>query len=195
MTAVAPAATNGRVPRMAISSMCRDGHHQTCKETRMVCRCECHGPDGQTGTTSPASSPPRRKPRAARPAPGQRKDMARLRETLNALAGPEPDVQPIGKRAPLIQLVKTDPPPPPTPKRKPTLTEQVRPLLEEILLAGERDWFRVVLFFKANQANFNIKKLAEAHSRTGWEWQARKLIEVDQSAIYVRWVGKEAQLT
>lgn len=94
-------------------------------------------------------------------------------------------------RPPVVQLVKADPPAPPVPPRKPSLAEQVRPLLEEILVAGERDWFRVALFFKTRQAAMNLKRVRESHSKSEWEWRAARLDEVDQSALYVRWVGKE----
>jgi hypothetical protein len=104
----------------------------------------------------------------------------------------EPEVAPaVDKKLPVVDLVRADPPAPPAPKRKPSLAEQVRPFLELLLVEGDRDWYRVVLFHKARQAAMNIKRIRESHSKADWEWRAVKLDEVDQSAIYVRWVGKE----
>jgi hypothetical protein len=140
--------------RMALSSMCRDGKHKTCRDIGMRCVCECHH---QNGSDPPGGVTPRRT--AARP--------------------------------PLVRLVKADPPPPPQPTRKPNLSEQVRPLLEQILVTGDRDWFRVALFFKTRQAAMNLKRVRESHSQRDWEWRAARLEEVDQSALYVRWIGKE----
>jgi hypothetical protein len=111
--------------------------------------------------------------------------MARVRA-----AEPEPEPVPRDKRLPVVRLVKADPPPLVKPTQ-PKLTELVRPLLEEILVSQDRDWFRVVLFFKDRQAAMNLKRLRDAHSRTAWQWEARRLSEVGQSAIYVRWVGTE----
>lgn len=93
-------------------------------------------------------------------------------------------------RQPVIELVKADPPTP-VKIRKPTLSEQIRPLLEQILVDEDHDWYRVALFFKARQASMNLKRVREAHSKAEWEWRAARLDEVEQSAIYVRWIGKE----
>lgn len=185
MTAVE---TPPRVPRMALSSMCRDGKHRTCAELRMRCVCECHG----DRPAQPAES-------ATKAAPKPRESAGKSREPATPPRTGFPPVSggTIGgpaaaradkKQGPVVELVKAEPPEKP---RKLSLAEQVRPLLEEILTTQDRDWFRVILFFKANQANFNIKRLVESHSKTEWEWRAVKLVEVDQSAIYVRWVGKD----
>ena len=93
-------------------------------------------------------------------------------------------------RAPVIELVKADPPPVVKKSYYRPLSEQVRPHLEQIVVAEDRDWFRVVLFFKAMSAPIAVRKLRQAYSKTEWEFEARKLDEVGQSAIYVRWVGQ-----
>jgi hypothetical protein len=170
---VAEQLAEGRVPRQSLSSMCRDGNHKTCRDLKMRCACECHNPqDAQPVRITPAAAQVNR---------------ARTRVKTRT-AEPEPKVLPVGNKVPVIQLVKADPPPKPNPPRV-TLAEQVRPLLEEILVMQDRDWYRVVLFFKARQASMNLKRLRDAHSRGLWQWEARQLPEVDQSAIYVRWIG------
>jgi hypothetical protein len=159
---------NGRVPRMSLSSMCRDGNHKTCRELKMRCVCDCHARQ------------------AAAPAKATK---ARAR---NSAPPPEPAPLPrTAKRAPVIALVKADPPAVVKKSYYRPIAEQVRPLLEEILVAGDRDWFRVVLFFKAMSAPLAVRKLRQTYSKTEWEFEGRKLEEVGQSAIYVRWVGSQ----
>lgn len=64
-----------------------------------------------------------------------------------------------------------------------------RPFLEEILVTGSREWHRIVIFPTANRANFVIARLRSAYSKAEWEWRGAKLLEVGQSAIYVRYIG------
>ena len=155
-------AGNGRVPRMSLSSMCRDGKHRTCAELRMRCACDCH--------SQPAKQ---------------------ARSSTRSRATPEPAPVPAhAARAPVIELVKADPPPVVKRSYYRPLSEQVRPLLEQILVDADRDWFRVILFFKAMSAPLAVRKLRQSYSNTEWEFEARKLAEVGQSAIYVRWVGR-----
>ena len=162
---------NGEVPRMALSSMCRDRNHKTCAELRMRCACECHaGQDAQL---------------AKKAATSKKVVSARTRATA------EPAPLPREDRGPVIELVKADPPPVVKRSYYRPLSEQVRPLLEQVLVAGDRDWFRVVLFFKAMSAPIAVRKIRQAYSKTEWEFEARKLDEVGQSAIYVRWIGQD----
>lgn len=52
----------------------------------------------------------------------------------------------------------------------------------------------MVLFHSAAQASFNLKKLRDGFSANEWEWRAARLLEVDQSAIYVRRRGEGGDL-
>lgn len=173
MTVTTEATANGQASRMALSSMCRDRNHKTCRELRMRCACECHArQDAQ--------------PPAKKTASRVTRNSARTRVT----AEPAP-VPRTADRGPVIELVKADPPPLVKKSYYRPLSEQVRPLLEQILVAGDRDWFRVVLFFKAMSAPMSVRKLRQAYTKGEWEWEARKLDEVGQSAIYVRWIGEQ----
>jgi hypothetical protein len=89
--------------------------------------------------------------------------------------------------APVFQLVKADPPEKVRKPSRTSLIEKVRPLLEQLMAAGERDWHRIALYPKARAAAPNKGRLAKAYGE--FEWRAVRLPEVDQSAIYVRWTG------
>lgn len=169
--------------KAGFSTMCRRDDHDMCTMAGARCTCECHG--------------------AARrflAANGNRKAASSSAAAVGAVRpvqNPEPTppirgVTPAGARAkpgdPVFELVKADPPEPP---RKKTVAEFVRPLLEEILVAGDHDWYRIVVFPSPNRANFVLAKLRKAFSSTEWEWRGVKIAEVGQSAIYVRWAGKD----
>jgi hypothetical protein len=144
------------------SSMCRDGSHALCAVDR--CGCGCH-----RGV----------KPRSRRATPEHNGN------------GAEPvKPAPLRFQSPVIELVKADSP---DRQRKtygsPKLVELVRPLLEQILVAGEREWYRCVLFPGTRRAGMNCWRLQKRYGSAEWEWRFVPLPEVDQSAIYVRWIG------
>jgi hypothetical protein len=161
---------------MALSSMCGDRNHETCTKLRMRCACNCHAQ--QNGQPAANKSTSRKAPA---------RNSARPRGT------PKPAPIPQNARGPVIELVKADPPPVVKKSYYRPLSEQVRPFLEQILVAGDRDWFRLVLFFKAMSAPVALRKVRQAYSKTEWQFEARKLDEVGQSAIYVRWIGQEGR--
>jgi hypothetical protein len=87
------------------------------------------------------------------------------------------------------ELVKADPPAPPTPKKKPTAVELARPLLEEIMAEGSKDWHRIALFPSSMAAGQNRGRIAKAYRE--FEFRAVRVAEISQSAIYVRWLGRK----
>ncbi len=152
--------------KAGFSSMCRRGDHAQCKTAQARCICDCHAAARRMlGRTPPPKPRTRTEPTPPQPP-----------RSLIRKAGQKPP--------PVFELVKADPPAPPEKERRKTLTELVRPLLEEILVARDRDWYRVVLFHTARQASMNVKRCRDAYSKTEWEWRAVKL------ALYVRWVAE-----
>lgn len=229
-----------RIARQDISSMCRDGHCDTCKRLKMRCLHSCHGAGGQAQPTvervTPTKAPTRAKTqrRAVKPVadlsfpasedplvlpddpetPATQGEPAATVEDgclpTEGNSGGEtaaepvetgPDPEPTGvnrataKRKPVVERIRNCKPPAHSRKQyyKP-LHEQVRPLLEEILVDADREWNRVILCFTTRQAGRNVKKLRETYSRSEWEWDFAELPECSQSAIYVRWIGKEGNL-
>lgn len=101
---------------------------------------------------------------------------------------------PSRKPEPIFDLVKADPPAP-KPKRVP-LAEQLRPLLEQLVSGGDDTmgvWYRIVLYPTARGAAISRGRAQKAYSK-GWEWQSARIDEVDQSALYVRRVQRDARL-
>lgn len=172
------------------SSMCRRGDHGICATAKAKCTCECHGAarrflqDNRAATGAPpaAAVRPARKAAPARPPATPPPPPPSLVRRSGGGPGAKPP--------PHFELVKADPPAQPDKKQyRKTIAEQVRPLLEEVLVSGERCWFRIVLFHTANQASFNVGRLRKAYGPGEWEFRAAHLDEVDQSAMYVRWTG------
>ena len=90
--------------------------------------------------------------------------------------------------APLFELVRSDPPEKVRKPHRTSLIEKVRPLLEQLMADANEDWHRIALYPKAHAAAPNKGRLAKAYGE--FEWRAVRLPEVDQSAIYVRWLGQ-----
>ena len=92
---------------------------------------------------------------------------------------------------PVFELVKATPPDPP-PKNV-TITERVRPFLEEILEKDDRDWYRLAIY-PGTGAGQGTARLTKTYSNKEWEFRSVQLREVGQSAIYVRWIGKASRV-
>lgn len=155
------------------SRMCAASNHSLCAAIEGKCHCACHR------GAKPRNTLPRAAKAAAKP----------------VVVTPLMNGKVHGKdRDPVIELVKANPP---AKARKgygrKHLTEIVRPLLEELLVRQDRDWYRCCLFFKAKQASMNVWRLERRYG-SEWEWTARVLEEEGQSAIYVRWVGTKGEI-
>lgn len=185
--------------KAGVSTMCRGDHHAICVAD--ACSCSCHH-GFRTPKVARAATPTKKAAtqaflaRNGNRAAAQALDKplpigggARVRRA-NGSGKPKP-------RPPVIDLVRVDPPAPAEKAKRISLAEQIRPQLEQILVAGHddpestaaRDWYRVVLFFKAKQAGMNIKRCRDHYGTTEWDWTHAQLPEEDQSAIYVRWIG------
>lgn len=88
---------------------------------------------------------------------------------------------------PVWGLVKADPPAPPPKPKKLTAIERARPLLEQIMAEGERDWHRIAIFPSSMAAGQTRGRLTKAYRE--FEFQAVRVPEISQSAIYVKWTG------
>lgn len=88
---------------------------------------------------------------------------------------------------PVFELVRADPPAPRSSKT--TLVERARPLLEQLMAADERDWHRLAVLPSTAGAGHARARMAKAYGAKEWEFVAARLDEVDQSALYVRWLG------
>lgn len=91
-------------------------------------------------------------------------------------------------REPVWQLVKADPPAPPPKAKKPTAVERARPFVEEIMAEGDRDWHRFAVFPSSMAAAQTKGRVAKAYRE--FEFQAVRVPEIGQSALYGRWLGK-----
>lgn len=149
---------------------CRGGQHALCASP--TCKC----PRAHTPSGIPAKRPAGR--RRGGPA-------AVLSITPPRVKRPKP-------AAPVFELVKADPPEAVPTRRK--LAELLRPLLEEILVDGGDDWWRVAVYPSRLGAGQAAGRLSKRYA-TGWEWRAARLDECDQSALYVRRVDRNATVS
>ena len=153
---------------------CRQGDHGVCASTTCKCTQVVH----------------RNRPGFGRAANG-----GQAAEVRRNGGGSTPSAQPPARGAPTAKkakaetvwgLVKEEPAPKAKPK-PPGPADRARPLLDDIIEAGERDWHRIALFATGPAAGQVRKSLERAYPE-GWEWKAGRDGE-GRPAVFVRWLG------
>lgn len=187
---------------------CQNGQHSMCSRGRCACPAKIHASPAVDASLCGYCRA--RKHRACtradcgctqglhpkRATPGRdASPLADVRDRARASAPPAPaptTSAPAAKTAaakvePVWELVKAAPAAPPPKPRKPTPAELVKPMLDTIVEAGDRDSWRVALFGTSIAAGHARKALAKAFPEQ-WAWTSGRDDE-GRPAVFVRWLG------